>query len=224
MFKNNSSKYLVTLAITIALFMTAFGISSYANSKKTADLKGAEDKIAVDLLSSETQFDILKESSCSQLDNNILSDELDSLGNRLNYMEGQLGSTNEDVVQLKKYYSILQIKDYLLMKKYASDCKHQPVSVLYFYDNACNDCTRQGYVLTYLRDTYPTLRIYSFDYGLDLSALKTLISINKVNDTTLPALLINGTTYTGYKSTEELEAIIGPMLPVATSTGTTTKK
>src|ERR1035437_10255448 len=36
-------------------------------------------------------------------------------------------------------------------------------------------------LLIKLREDYPQLRVYSFDYNLDLSAIQTLISINKVD-------------------------------------------
>jgi hypothetical protein len=174
-------------------------------------------------LSSETQFDILKQSSCSQLDDSILADELDALGNKLNYMEGQIGSTNSEVIRLKKYYSVLQIKDYLLISNYGKECNTKNVSIVYFYSNKCQDCNNQGYVLTYLRDKYPGLRTYSFDFDIDLSAVKTLISLNKI-PTTLPALIINNKTYNGFMPTEEVEKIIKPLLPVtATTTATSTK-
>jgi hypothetical protein len=138
-------------------------------------------------------------------------------------MENQIGSTNSEVIQLKKYYSILQIKDYLLMNNYKKDCHTKSVSIVYFYDNRCQDCKNQGYVLTYLRDTYPDLRTYSFDYDLDLSALKTLINLNKVPNKT-PAFIINSKIYSGFMSTEEIEKIIKPLLPAtATTTATSTK-
>jgi hypothetical protein len=216
-------KYIITFIITALLFITAFYLSNYFNNKKTADIKATADKISIDLLSSETQFDILKQSSCNQLDGSILADELDALGDKLNYMESQVGSTNSEVIQLKKYYSILQIKDYLLMSNYGKECHTKSVSIVYFYTNDCQDCKNQGYVLTYLRDTYPGLRTYSFDYNLNLSALETLISLYKVPNK-MPAFLINNKLYNGFMSTEDIEKIIKPLLPpTATTTATTTK-
>ena len=47
----------------------------------------------------------------------MLSQELNSLAEKLSYTEGQFGSDNIEVVRLKQYYSLLQIKDYLLSKK-----------------------------------------------------------------------------------------------------------
>src|ERR1035437_5191115 len=171
MIRNNISKYIVTFVITALLFGGAFYLSNYFNSKKIQNIKATEDQVAIDILASETQFDILKQSSCDQIDSSILAGDLDTLGNRLTYMEYQIGVDNPDVVQLKKYYSILQIKDYLLMNIYNTNCHKKPVVVMYFYSNNCPECTQQDYVITYLRDTYPSIRIYTFDYNLDLSAL-----------------------------------------------------
>lgn len=225
MIKNNISKYITTFVITALLFGGAFYLSNYFNGKKIQNIKTTEDQIAVDILSSETQFDILKQSSCDQIDGSVLAGDLNTLGGRLAYMAGQMGVDNPEVVQLRKYYSVLQIKDYLLMNIYNANCHKKPVVIMYFYSNDCVDCTQQDYIMTYLRDTYPSIRIYSFDYDLDLSALKTLISINKVPKE-MPSLIINDKIYSGVMSVEKIEKIIKPFMPTATSTkatATTTK-
>ena len=115
-----------------------------------------------------------------------------------------------EISDLKKFYSLLQIKDYLLMKKISERCKMDSVFVLYFYttESNCAECTKQGYVLTALREKYPEFRVYSFDYALDLPAVKTLISIYDVEDTKLPAMVINGKLVTGFKSVEEVEKML----------------
>ena len=111
------------------------------------------------------------------------------------------------------------------MQKIADKCKTKPVSILYFYSNQgdCADCSRLGDVLTYLRQTYPDLRVYSFDYNLDLSALQTLIALRKVKSE-LPALVINNRAPVyGLKSLDEMETLIPELKTLATSTEATTK-
>jgi hypothetical protein len=95
------------------------------------------------------------------------------------------------------------------MKRVTAKCALKPVFILYFYSNAgdCPDCEEQGYVLTGLSETYPALRIYSFDYNLDVSALQTLLSINAVEGT-LPALVVNGRVHYGFKTRGEIEKIL----------------
>lgn len=200
-------KYVVTFLITAGLFVTVFYVTKIVNDRRFSEIRSIQDKISVDLLSSETQFAVLNTSGWSVNGNSILAPEIEKLGERLSTMESQLGTDNEDVVGLKKYYSLLQIKDYMLAKELAAKCTTKPVTIIYFYTNECDDCTKQGYVLTALREKYPTVRIYSFDSGLDLSALRTLESLNVLSDVR-PSLVIDGVTYSGFKTLEEIESVM----------------
>ena len=201
-------KYIFVFVITGAIFFSAFLLSDYFSGKKMDDLKFIESRIAMDILESETQFALLGESSCKNIDNSVLSRELNSLATKLAYSENNLEIDNQEVERLKKYYSLLQIKDYLLLKKVAEKCDFPPVFILYFYSNEgdCADCKKAGYALTYLRKEYPGLRIYSFDYNLDLSALKTLITMYEVKDE-LPAIFMNGEVYYGLKARDEMKEL-----------------
>lgn len=216
-------KYLFVFAITLAIFGTVLYLSNYASSKRIAEIKAIEDKIAIDILSSETQYSLLAESSCSDLDSRSLSEELNSLAEKLSYTEGELGVDNPEVVSLKRYYSLLEIKDYLLMKKVAEKCKVKPLVILYFYSNLgdCDECERMGYVLTYLRNEYPSLRVYSFDYNLDLSAMRTLRSVLDI-EPKLPAIVIEDNISYGFKSVEDLEKILPGLKALKEKTATTT--
>ena len=198
-------KYLIVFFITVTLFGTAIGLSDYFNGRKIDELRLVQNQISTDLLSTETQFSLLEELSCKDLSQTALSSELNSLADKIAYSETNIGVNNVDVVSLKKYYSLLEIKDYLLMKKITERCGQKPVFVLYFYDNDnCKDCTKQGYVLTSMREKYPNLRVYSFEYSINLSAIKAMISIYKVPNK-LPALVINGRIYSGFQSVESIE-------------------
>src|SRR3989339_1094392 len=202
---NDWKKYVIVLFITTTIFITGLWLSNYFNNKKIDQLKSIEDKISLDLMSSETQFSLLQELSCKDVSTTVLSSELNSLAEKISYSESNMGSTDDDVISLKKYYSLLEIKDYLLMKKITERCGQKSIFILYFYKNDnCDECTKQGYVLTSLREKYPNLRVYSFDYNLDLSAIKAMISIYKVPDD-LPAIVINGKVYNGFKSIEDIE-------------------
>ncbi len=198
-------KYVIVFFITLTIFGSALYISNSLNNKKLDQLRSIEDKISLDILSSETQFSLLQELSCKDVSTTALSSELNSLADKITFSEENIGNTNTDVISLKKSYSLLEIKDYLLMKKITERCGQKSIFILYFYDNdTCTDCTKQGYVLTSLREKYPNLRVYSFDYNLDLGAIKSMISIYKVPDE-LPALVINGKVYSGFQSIEAIE-------------------
>jgi len=205
-----SRKYVLALIITVVVFLGALLVSNRISAQRVAEIKTIENNISMDLLASETQFALLRDSSCKAIDHSTaFSEELSALSEKLSYMEDSLGTDNPEVISLKKYYSLLQIKDYLLVKQVQEKCGVKPITIIYFYSNAgdCPDCVREGYVLTNLRQEFPELRIYSFDYNLDLSAVKTMKSLYSVRST-LPALNIWEENYYGFKDATDIEKII----------------
>lgn len=198
---------LIALGITILLTGTIVYAVNYLNNARLAELKSIEDQLAIDTLSLDTQFSLLETAPCENVaSSTTLTSELGDLGSRLAYTENQLGSTNPQVIRLKKQYTLLEIRDFLVTKRLAAACGTKPVTVLYFYSNDgdCADCDKAGYALSYLRNTYPALRVYSFDYHLDLGALKTLVAVDKVKGE-LPAFVINGKYSHGFTTLDEFK-------------------
>lgn len=189
-------------------------LSGYFNNKKIDQVKSIQDKISIDILSSETQFSLLSELSCQDVSRSNLSSELNSLAEKISYSEENIGNKDTDIIELKKFYSLLEIKDFLLMKKINERCNTKTYSILYFYTTAnnCSECIKQAYVLTSLREKYPDLRVYSFDYNLDLSALRAMISIYKIEDTKLPAIVVSDKLTTGFQSIEDVEKLLPSMV------------
>ncbi len=219
-------KYALAFIITSAIFVTAFLVSSRINDKRVDELRTLQDSVSINILSSETQFNLLKDAACEDLFSSALGQELGNLSDRLSYMESIGRGNDEEVITLKRYYSLLEIKDYLLINNAATKCPKRPLTILYFYGKDCLDCARQGQVLTYIRQHSPNvnIRIYSFDSDLDVSALKTLANINKVK-APYPALIIKGKTYNGFKSIEDIEALVPELAATSTvKTATSTRK
>jgi hypothetical protein len=214
-------KYAYTFLITAVIFATAIFASNYFNQKKINEIKDIESSISIDISASETQFSLLSELPCREISSSFLSKELATLGDKLSYTEENRGSDDTEVINLKKYYSLLQIKDFLLMQKIKDRCgsgaTNSGLSVMYFYSNKgdCSECQSEGFVLTKLRQDYPELRVYSFDYNLDLSALQTLISIYNI-DKKLPVILINDKVYYGFKSIDDIKNILPALKEIDT--------
>ena len=206
----DSRKYLFAFIITALIFGTALLVSNYFAQKKLTTIQGIEDQLSFDILASETQSQLLEETSCSDVGKaTTLSRELGDLADKLSVAEAERGADNPSVILLKSQYSLLEIRDYLLMKKVTEKCGTHPTFILYFYSNAgdCVDCQKMGYVLTALHDEFPDLRIYSFDYNLNLEAMHTLLSIYKLAPN-LPVLVVNGDPYYGFRPLSELEKSI----------------
>lgn len=213
-------KYALTFLITAAIFGTAFYLTSRLDQARVSDIRATEAQVSLDILSTETQYDLLGELSCSDIaENPGLSKELNTLSSQLSVAEQNLGAENPEVISLKKQYSLLEMKDYVLLEKIREKCNVKTPFILYFYSNTgnCPDCGRAGDVLTYLRQTYPDLRVYSFDYNLDISALQTLINIKNVKDT-LPAYIIDDRAPVyGLKTVDQIEKL-APEIPKLAST------
>ncbi|MFH1178378.1 MAG: hypothetical protein V1711_01460 [bacterium] len=198
---------LIALCITVVLSGTVIYAINYLNSARIAELGAIEEQISIETLSLDTQFSLLEAAPCDSVaSSTVLTGELADLGDRLSYTESQLGDDNPQVLRLKKQYSLLEIRDYLITKELAAVCGTKPVTILYFYSNAgdCSDCDKAGYALSYLHTTYPELRVYSFDYNLDLGALKTFIAINKIQGP-LPAFVVNDKHSYGFTSLDEFK-------------------
>lgn len=215
---------LLALVITIVLVGTIIYAVSYLDRQRVAQLNELQTRLATDTLSVETQFALLEEASCSALtEGNTLSQEMSSLGERLASAESRLGSDNKQVLELKKQYTLLQIRDYLLTKRLSENCDIDPTVVLYFYSNqpgSCEDCDRAAYGLSYLHELNPALRVYAFDYNLDLGALKTLIAVEDV-EPDFPAFIIEGDSVYGFEDVDEFKEYF-PEDFFASSTATST--
>ncbi|RJQ35702.1 hypothetical protein C4568_00470 [Candidatus Parcubacteria bacterium] len=215
--------YIVAFLITALMFATAVYASNYFNNRRISEIRATQDDISSDILSIETQFDLLAEHSCSDIgESTILPSELTSLGNQLSYMESQ-GARTDEIARLKRLYSLLLIKDYLLMQRVAEKCHLEPVFILYFYSNKgdCEDCENQGYVLTALSREYPQLRVYAFDYNLGVGALQTLVSVHDIENN-LPALVINDNVYYGFHSVDDIKEILPELATLEKSATSTT--
>ena len=196
-------KYVVTLIITVAIFATAIGISMWIDNARVTNIKSLQDDISLNILSSETQYNLLKDANCNDLFNSDLATQLSDMGDRLSYMESTGHGNDTDFISLKQYYYLLEIKDYMLVKS-ASKCPLRPATVLYFYQPNCPECDKQGDVLTYLRQHFPdNIRVYSFDDSLKVPAVQTLEIVNKVL-APLPVIVLDGKSYKGFQSVDDI--------------------
>ncbi len=227
---------ILSLLITAALIGTVVYTINYLNQQRVAELGAIESRLSTDTLSIETQYSLLADAPCSDFtqgsstEDTLLSQEVSDLGDKLAFAEEKLGATDPQVIQLKDQYTLLEIRDYLLTEQLSKTCNLTPTIVLYFYSNTgeCKqECDRASYALSYLHQTYPKLRVYSFDYNLNLAALKTLESIEKINPQ-FPAFVINHKSYYGFTSLSDFEKNLPSSLfatsTAATSTPVTTSK
>jgi hypothetical protein len=211
--------YITVFLLTAAIIVTALYGSIYLNRIKTETINETESKIAIDIFALETKIDLLKESECKTVIDSSVTKELTDLHHRLSFMEEQLGVQDAEIFRLKRYYGLLEIKDYLITEKLNERCKLNTPTIIYFYDvaNTCEQCLEQEYVIEALRQQRKDIHIYSLDHVHDMPALLAYTTMKDLPDT-LPLLIINNKTHKGFRSVEDIETAI------ASSTATTTSK
>lgn len=204
----NIQKYLLVLTLTIIIFASGMLIGNWVASKKFTSLQNIGQTLRTDIIALELQQDLIEADLCREAGVGALSEQLYTLGTRLDFMEGRLGIDNLDVVRLKQYYSLLEIRHWLFMKKINKECNQSNVLILYFYSNLedCPKCEEQGYVLSYLHKKYSDIMIYSFDKNMQNPALDTLTKDFNVQQA--PTIVINDDAYPGYQGRDFIERMI----------------
>lgn len=204
-------RYITVFIITGLIFTFTFWLSNQLSLSKVREVRDLEDQIALNILSTETRYSLLQDSSCQHVGSNNTNDiglnsELTDMAHRVKFMASQLGPENERVISLKKYYTLLQIKDYLLTKELYNRCGTHIVSILYLYQEGCAECVKQSIILDDLASTYPEIRVYWIDKDLQTPALDTLISILGIKST--PSIVIKNKVYDSLQTTSDIESYI----------------
>jgi len=203
-----STRYLSTFALVTLVFVIGIIIGQTLTEMKFGEFSERERDLRAYILSLDLQSELISEKICD-VDPFVLTEEKTKLGRDLEYLEDKFGRDNPKLIPLKKEYTLLSIRQWLLVKRMKEECGKDLTIILYFYSNEKNAsiCESQGYILDYLYHKNPEkIVIYAFDYDLDTPALNTLKSIYNVRR--VPSLVINDELYPGFQGKDELETLI----------------
>ncbi len=181
-------------------------IGNHTSSSKLDSLEDIENELRMETMAMELQYLLLSEDPCKSINSTVLSEELYKLGSKLDYMEERMGVNDPTVLRLKEYFSLLQIRHWLFSKRAKKECSLDQDLILYFYSNKgdCSTCEEQGYVLSFIREKYPSTKIYAFDINIRNPAVDTLKRMYLKNQTT-PIIIINEHVYYGFKNKGAIE-------------------
>lgn len=201
-------KFFIILIITISVFVTGIFLGNQITEIKFQSISDAEQSLRLELLGLDLQSSLIADDPCKVFNDTFLSKNLDELGNKVSYLENINGAEDIDVKNTKTYYSLLQIRHYLLKKKAVKECNVNHDFILFFYSNEdyCEkNCKEQGFVITNIREHRNTTSAYSFDISIDNPALETLKSQYNVGDVA-PVIVVNGVTYKGFQTKAFIES------------------
>jgi len=203
------NKYIAAFGLATLIFLLGIILGNYFVKEKLSAINEMQDSVRLEVMSMELQNTLFQEEPCSS-PIIPLEGKLEDITSKITLMENRLGKDNEQVLEIKKYYSLIEINHYLLMKSKKEQCDLDYSLVLFFYSNKDNvlESEKQGYVLDSLKGKYTSekIKVYSFDQDLDLDIITTLISFYNV--TTVPTMIINGEKLEGFHEKEEVEKMI----------------
>jgi hypothetical protein len=203
--KINPVKYITVFAITTLIFIIGILIGNYFSSQKLNQIDDIGQQLKTDTTAMELQYELIAEDPCAHINSTPLADELYEMASKLDYMENRLGEDDQNVKELKEYYSLLELRHWLFMQKTNKECNDTSARILFFYTNEqdCSKCKEQGFILTWARRNYENLYVYSFDYAIQNTALDAVKRIFKIEGT--PAVVINKQTYNKFMTRDEIE-------------------
>ena len=203
----DKKKFITIFVITTLIFVAGILLGQELTDSKLNELDSLQQNLRTQTLSLEVQYDLLSQNPCEVADGNLLGSELYDIGERLTHMESSLGKNNQDVLDLKEYYSLLEIKHWLFLNKVNDECKENIPIILYFYSNLgdCEDCEEQGYVLTYVNSRYSGVNVFSFDINLDNTVINGMKDVYNLSGKDLPVVIINENVYNGLVDLETIK-------------------
>jgi len=206
--KINKGKYLAVFAITTLIFIIGILVGNYFSTEKMKQIDYIGQDLKTDTVAMELQYELIAENPCEHINSTLLADELYEMASKLDYMESRLGEDNRDVIELKKYYSLLELRHWLFMKKTNKECNQSSALILFFYehDDDCDTCKEQGFILTWVRKNYPDVYVYAFDYSIENAALDTIKRLYSIEGT--PTVVIDKETYNEFMSRREIEKVL----------------
>jgi len=204
--------YVGAFLMSLAIFIVGIYIGSTMDSSHLASI--SEDVSSVSDRVASVQLLILMEGNSSafcpayssELD--AIDREVERMGYMLSYLEDEKGVYDNE---LKKKYFVLEAESYLLSRKVGSLCGGGSVLLINFYSNKrCDNCKAQGTEVLKARDELAAdgidVKLFSFDGDLNSSVADALAAQYSIDS--YPSVVIDGKTYAGYRSSDELTALI----------------
>jgi hypothetical protein len=198
-------KLLAVFSLTTLIFILGILLGNFISDQKLESIDEFQQELRTDTMALETEYLLLSQEPCHETKTSLLTDELYQINSKIDYMENNLGEKNKEVLRLKDFYTLLEMRHWLLLKKIQTECGGNYTFIHYFYSNNddCPLCKDQGFILLYIRKKFENVRIYSYDINntnFAVDALKKIYNIKKT-----PSIIINDDATEGFMTKEEIE-------------------
>jgi hypothetical protein len=208
--------HIVALVITSLIFIVGLLLGWQMGYAAQSQMKSDFDRIQ----SENYMLEVLSlmrsrgEMSCPifQKEFYSLSKKTDEYGEKLDYMEKKLGKLDQGVMDLKSDYSLMQMRNYLLLKGMDESCGTNYTTILYFYTNeGYSASTDQGIALADALSGLPEIKGRTFIFHFDANVKNSVVDALKeqYSISTLPTTIINGKKYDGFMDAKRCKEVLG---------------
>ncbi|MEM4244705.1 MAG: thioredoxin family protein [Candidatus Nanoarchaeia archaeon] len=209
-------RYVIAFFLTSAIFIIGILLGFIIADYRSSDIEDLSKVQRLDYDSLQLQYlyinNFLQQKNCpaamSALNKNLYDLEMTRLKLE-SYISNPVGGGSKEFDIVKREYLLAEIRYWLFLKQIEGICKDDSVTLLYFYSNEnCPDCVTQGMILTYLKDKLKDrLLIFSLDADFVSEPLVGILK-DSYNITSVPAVVIQNSTYQGLRTREELKTLI----------------
>lgn len=187
----SKKRYLASFVIGTLLFLLIIGLSysiAIYQYTKVSDVQGST---AYSLLEKKISYTFFDDDICSVKRFEEISTSLGEQGKVLEDLENKFGRNNVQVLERKRFYSVLLLEHLDYTQTYNEQCQDYKDSLLFFYSNVGNlDASEKaGRVLDSVNSENDVF-IYSFDLDLDSIIIQELKE--KYDIESSPTIVING--------------------------------
>src|SRR3989344_7881253 len=106
----SGKRYFLAFILTTGIFLLGLFLGIILNNQKFDKIDDLQLQFRTQLSTIELQNALTQGDICNFNDVDVLVDELSKLGQTLTSMESQLGKHDKEVIVLKEYYELLEIR------------------------------------------------------------------------------------------------------------------
>ncbi|MBU5537266.1 MAG: hypothetical protein QXP82_00620 [Candidatus Aenigmatarchaeota archaeon] len=119
---------------------------------------------------------------------------------------------NDRYNELKREYSIISAKAWILNSYFKDKCKRNEAIILYIYSPNCVECEKQGKILDSVRDQYfkEKMLVFVLDYSIKEPIVETIKTTYDIKYT--PTIIIGTRKYEGLVDSNYLVELISKEL------------
>lgn len=198
--------YIITIVTSLILYFAGIAsgifISRVYRAETRDDIKIIQDYVdslrssVEDVQVQQTFFNIIGESNtCAFIEISMddIQKKLEIFWKILPYrIEDSQKIDSLEYSILKRDYTFLSLRAWLITKKYYIDCNHNTFPILYFYSSGCHECIKQGESLDKLKDTLAKngKRVIAFTIDINQKEPSVDMIVKYYNVSSTPAIIM----------------------------------